>query len=152
MRGPQNTVGQHQLCAASVVDAETEARTIEREPHRLGEGAAAVTEHYDVGGSSRLCPGIHDPGVVHADAHDLADALGLQLGAVLDVAGEVHLRAAGGEGTRHREEDNLAAAEDLGGGNRLRGTLDEDVHLHVRDAVSDLDAHGNSLVWWADRA
>src|SRR5581483_11853744 len=72
--------------------AETEARAVELETHGPGELAAAVGQHRDVGAALRLGPRVHHPRVVHGDARDGVDALGLELVGVGDVAGQVDLR------------------------------------------------------------
>ena len=71
--------------------AETEAGSVEGEPHRVGELAVAVRQHQDLAlGALRLAPLVHDPRIVHADAGDGVDA------ALLELVGPAHEAREGG--------------------------------------------------------
>src|SRR5207253_10315042 len=87
---------------------------VDAEPDRASEIAAAVGQHHDlVADILRLAPGAHHRLVVDRDAGDRVDALGLDLGRLVDIARQVALRAGRGEGARHREQHHLLAAEEL---------------------------------------
>ena len=55
-----------------------------------------------------LSPCLHDERVVDRDAHDLVDALSLQVSSSLNIPGQVGLAAARGESSWHPEDNNLA--------------------------------------------
>ena len=86
-----DTVFHHHRIALAAL-AETEARTIHRQPHGFGEIAIAVREHGDVVRSGGTLPRAHDECVIHCGRHDLVDTLGLEIFRLLDVAGQVTRR------------------------------------------------------------
>ena len=55
-----------------------------------------------------LSPGLHDERVVNRDAHDLVDALPLQVSSSFNIPRQVGLAAARGESSWHPEDYNLA--------------------------------------------
>lgn len=58
-----------------------------------------------------LAPARHDVGIVVSQADNLVDALGLELGELGDVAGDVVGGAGRGESTGQGEEDDLLILE-----------------------------------------
>ena len=62
-------------------------------------------------GSLVLTPGLHDERVIDGDADDLLDPLSLDFLSLGDVTREVGLAAAGSEGPRDSEHDNLQNIE-----------------------------------------
>lgn len=77
-------------------------------PHGGARGIAYDELVVDVVG---LAPGGHDPGVVAGNDDDLVDALGLELGNLVDEAGDVVGGAGGGEGAGDGDEDDLFVLE-----------------------------------------
>src|SRR5262245_10484550 len=99
---------------ALVPRAEAELRAVHLEAELPRELAVTVREHHHLArGSLGLSPRVHHEGIVHGDAGDEVDALRLDGVGVLDVAGQVLVRAGGGEGARHAEEDDLLSREQL---------------------------------------
>jgi hypothetical protein len=82
-------------------------------------------------------PCAHDKWVVHRKTHDGVDTLGRELFRTQDVARKVKIRTRWGEGTRNREENNLAVTEKF---RRLHmcGTLvSKDHDLDVWDLLTN---------------
>lgn len=80
----------------------------------LGELASGVGNEADVGGGVQgVGPGLGDEGVVDGDDKDLADALVLELGKGLDVAGGVRRSASRGKGTWDTDNEVLALVNGL---------------------------------------
>lgn len=79
----------------------------------LGEGSAVVggKDNGLVLDTVGLAPAGHDKGVVVGQADDLVDTLGLELGELGNVAGDVAGGAGRGEGTGKSEEDDLLVLE-----------------------------------------
>ena len=89
----------------------TEAAGVEGQAEGLGELAVAVGEHRDVGRAVRLVPRAEHERVVDRGGGDLVDALGLELGGLLDEARQVLGRAGRRERARDREQRDLLARE-----------------------------------------
>lgn len=73
-----------------------------------------------------LAPGGHDVGVVVGNDDDLVDTLGLELGSLGDVAGDVRASAGRGEGTGNRDEDDLLVLELWRGATVVSWRLNDD--------------------------
>ena len=118
----------------------------------LGEGGVAVGHHaHDAGGLLLAAPGAHDEGVVHRDAPDLVDALGLEGLGIFDEARHVLGRAGRGEGARQAEDGDLLAPDEVRHleGVRAKGAalglgLDEFGQGAVRQVLANLDGHAYS--------
>jgi hypothetical protein len=94
-----------------------------------------------LGAAVDLAPGIHDEGIVGGDDDDEVDALGGQLVLVLEVRGDVHGLAAGGESAGDGDKHDLLAGELLGGVVGLREAAGG------RAGVGD----GGPAVWFVSR-
>src|SRR5437588_6509227 len=136
----------HQHRIAFRAGAETHLGEVEFEPERADKIAAAVRQHPHLAlGPLLLAPCRHDKDIVDRDADDFVDALGLDVGSLVDETGQVALRAGRSECSRHGEEGNLLAAEEFVGGDvlrPLRGHLFEGRRWYL---VANLDRHLQSL-------
>ena len=93
--------------------AEADLGEVAEETHALGELAVTVGEEGDVLGLLLVSPLVHDEGVVDGGADDLIDAVLLEDGGKLVVAGEMGAGAGGGEGSGEGEEDNGLVLEEI---------------------------------------
>ena len=85
--------------------------------------------------------------VVDAGGDDLVDALGLQLGGLLDIGGQVPGRAGRGVGARHREQRDALAGEIVAALDRHRPFRRGEGQVNVGNAVANLDGHREFSCW-----
>src|SRR5262249_20504851 len=124
------------------------ARPVHREADRLGELAVAVGEHHHVVADLLvLAPCVHDEGVVHRQAGDRVDALGLDRLGVVDEARKMLGRAGGREGARQGEDNHLLALEQLIGGYRLHPFAGHGLQGNAGNLVANLDHVGSFREW-----
>src|SRR5271156_988906 len=115
---------------------------VELEPERTGKIAAAVGQHAHLAlGPLFLAPRRHDKDVVDRNTDDFVDSLGFDVGRLVDVAGQVALRAGRGERAGHGEEGNLLAAEEFGRSDVLRPLRGHLLERRRWYLVANLDGH-----------
>src|SRR5205823_9632194 len=114
-RFDDTVVDQHRIALRA--DAETAFAEIELEAESAGKIAAAVGQHANFPlGPLISAPGPHNERVIDRHAGDLVDSLGLDVGGLVDVTGQMALRARGCEGPGNGDQDDPLAAEDFVGG------------------------------------
>lgn len=73
-----------------------------------GGGVSSCVETYNfLSDAVGLAPGAHDPGIVHGNASNDVDSLGLQLWQIINESRKVASAAARCEGTWNGEENDL---------------------------------------------
>ncbi len=102
---------EHRVAPRAV--AEVQVALVDEHAHLAGELGVAVRQHRQVVAVLVARPLLHDERVVDGQAHDVVDAVLAEHRRQLVVAGQVGGRAGGREGAGQREDDDVAALEQL---------------------------------------
>ena len=118
------------------------AAAVEIHAGLLGELGIAVgqEQHFPLAAGG-LGPGGEHERIVHRDASDGVDTELLEFVGTLDEARQMFEMTGGGEGTRHREQHDLLAVEDVACSQRLDPVGPCDSERRFRQAVSNRDGH-----------
>ena len=100
-------------CEAFAADTHPKSGEIEGESKRLTVASASVREELDrISHTARFSPGPHDPSIAHCDADDSLKASRSEFISALDIAREMNLTTARGEGGWDPKKDPSTVCEE----------------------------------------